>query len=93
MQNAASDPITGAHASISALLASMELNPSAAATGAFRAAIRRNGKALLDEAGPFALVSVLQRVFEEGDDRSRARDRHRIVALAWDGLDHADGAR
>ncbi|MCP1551650.1 MULTISPECIES: hypothetical protein [Methylorubrum] len=78
------EPVEATTKAIDALLCAIEGNPAAGAVAAYRAAITRHGRGLVETAGPEALDTVRDRVAALAP--LTAQDRREIVAQAWAGL-------
>lgn len=68
---------------VDALLCAIEGAPPSGAVAAYRAAITRHGRNLIEAAGPNALDEARERVAALSP---AAQDRREIVAQAWAGL-------
>lgn len=77
------EPVEATAKAIDALLCAIEGRPAAGAVAAYRAAITRHGRNLIETAGPEALDTVRERVAALSP---HAEDRREIVAQAWAGL-------
>lgn len=72
-------------ASLLAVLGAIEgLPDSSPAAGAYRAAVRRKGEALVQAAGAPALLDALARV--RAADPARADAREAVITAAWAGI-------
>lgn len=78
------EPIEATTKALDALLCAIEGNPTAGAVTAYRAAITRHGRNLIEASGPEALDEVLERVTALLPHA--AEDRRQIIAKAWAGL-------
>lgn len=81
------EPIEAATKAIDALLCAIEGNPAAGAVAAYRAAITRHGRNLIEVAGPEALDTVRERVAALSPHA--AEDRREIIGQAWASLSPA----
>lgn len=77
-------PIEATTKAVDALLCAIEGAPSSGAVTAYRAAIARHGRNLIDAAGPEALEAVRERVVALAP--LHAEDRSAIIAAAWASL-------
>lgn len=83
------EPVEATTKAIDALLCAIEGNPTAGAVTAYRAAITRHGRNLIETAGPEALDEVRQRVAALSPQA--AEDRRQTIAQAWAGLSPSNG--
>lgn len=74
-------PVEAAAKALDALLCAIEGSPPSGAVVAYRAAITRHGRNLMDEAGPSSLSEALARVRTAAPER--ADDRETVIAQAW----------
>ncbi|MER2253419.1 hypothetical protein ABS772_26190 [Methylorubrum podarium] len=79
--HSAPDPIEAATKAIDALLSAINGNPGAGAVAAYRAAITRHGRGLVEAAGPEALDTVRDRVASMAP--LAAEGRRATIAAAW----------
>lgn len=77
-------PIEATTKAVDALLCAIEAAPSSGAVTAYRAAITRHGRSLIDVAGPEALGAVRERVVALVP--LHAEDRRATIATAWASL-------
>lgn len=77
-------PVEATTKAVDALLCAIEGAPSSGAVAAYRAAITRHGRNLIEAAGPDALDEARERVAALSP--LAAQDRREIVAQAWAGL-------
>lgn len=78
------EPIEAASKAIDALLSAIEGAPSSGAVAAYRAAITRHGRNLIETAGPEALDKVREHVAALSPHA--AEDRRHTITQAWAGL-------
>lgn len=78
------EPVEATAKALDALLSAIEGGPSAGAVAAYRAAITRHGRNLIETAGPDALDEARERAAALSP--LAAQDRREIVAQAWAGL-------
>lgn len=78
------EPVEATAKAIDALLCAIEGRPAAGAVAAYRAAITRHGRSLIENGGPEALDTVRERVATLSP--LTAEDRREIMAQAWAGL-------
>ncbi|MFJ7441281.1 hypothetical protein ACIQW5_26965 [Methylorubrum thiocyanatum] len=83
------EPVEATTKAIDALLCAIEGNPTAGAVTAYRAAITRHGRNLIETAGPEALDEVRQRVTALSPHA--AEDRRQTIAQAWAVLSPSNG--
>lgn len=77
------EPVEATTKAIDALLCAIEGNPSAGAVAAYRAAITRHGRNLIETAGPEALDEARERIAVLP---FAVEERWEIIAQAWVGL-------
>ena len=77
-------PVEATTKALDALFCAIEGAPSSGAVAAYRAAIARHGRNLIDAAGPEALGAVRERVVALAP--LHAEDRSAILAAAWASL-------
>lgn len=87
----APDPIETATKAIDALLSAIDGNPAAGAVTAYRAAITRHGRGLIEAAGPEALDTVRDRIAAMAPLAAEAR--RATMAAAWTGLSGGNAPR
>ncbi|HEV2542937.1 MAG TPA: hypothetical protein VGU70_09300 [Methylobacterium sp.] len=78
------EPIEATTKALDALLSAIEGVPSSGAVAAYRAAITRHGRNLIETAGPEALDEARERVAALSPHA--AEDRRKTIAQAWAGL-------
>ncbi|CAO4183568.1 hypothetical protein [Methylorubrum aminovorans] len=78
------EPVEATTKAIDALLCAIEGNPSAGAVAAYRAAITRHGRNLIETAGAEALDEARERIAVLSP--LAAEERREIISQAWAGL-------